>query len=276
MNKKCALLFSGGTDSTCAAAVLAKEDFREIHLLTFFEEGTKGSPMPLGNAEKLRAHFPHTTWHHRAISTDKIVRHLAYENYFRNLLSHGTFLLAMPGFSTLSWHIAAIAYCKKEGITVVGDGLTRELMHFPGHMDAVIRVFSGLYEAFGIRYVQPVRDWEVPPDRQFLDRLLIDHHLSADTPPTARTTGNYLYRLGIFSEPNVKGTATDRRMQHDCYPFVLFNIFVFWLWLPLLGYKRYERGIVSLFERKTNLALVLLKNHFAAPDNSKLNSILKC
>ena len=51
-SEKCAVLFSGGTDSTCAAALCA-ERFGEVHLLTFNELGTSATPVPSENAARL-------------------------------------------------------------------------------------------------------------------------------------------------------------------------------------------------------------------------------
>lgn len=225
------LLFSGGTDSTCAAALLA-ERFSELHLRTYFERGTARSPLPTGNAAKLRAHFPSLRFPHEAISTDCLVRAIAYHRYLSRLARHRLYVLATPGFSTLSWHVRTIVECRRLGVKYAADGLTRELMHFPGHMDTVLPHFRALYARFDITYENPVREWQIPRDQQFLDRLLVDRHgfvLDGVTPTKpARTTGQYLFEKGIFPHPNVKGSAYDREMQHDCYPFVLYNIFAFW------------------------------------------------
>ncbi|NUM89457.1 MAG: 7-cyano-7-deazaguanine synthase, partial [Bdellovibrionales bacterium] len=80
MSGSCVVLYSGGTDSTCVAALLA-ERFREIHLLTFYERGTEKSAVPRGNVEKLRQKFPLVSFVHELISTDRLVEFIAYENY---------------------------------------------------------------------------------------------------------------------------------------------------------------------------------------------------
>ncbi|MGE3260715.1 MAG: hypothetical protein AB7K68_02940 [Bacteriovoracia bacterium] len=251
---KCAVLFSGGTDSTCVAALLAASH-SEIHLLTFFEEGTKNSPIPKNNILLLEKKFPAVKFVHRVLSTDSLVKKISYEGYLKNLWRHGFFLLATPGFSTLSWHSTMIAYCRREGISAVADGLTRELMHFPGHMDAIIGLFRKFYAGFGIEYKNPVREWDIPPDQQFLDRLIVDHHAffsdaSLPEKKDAKTTGAYLFSLGLTPAPDVKGTDYDRRMQHDCYPFVLYNIFAFWMYLPFRPYAQFENRLASLFREK--------------------------
>jgi predicted subunit of tRNA(5-methylaminomethyl-2-thiouridylate) methyltransferase len=251
---KCVVLFSGGTDSTCVAALMA-EKFNEIHLLTFFESGTKDSPIPTKNIELLKEKFPKTTFLHQIISTTNLVKRLSYENYLSNIFRHGFYVLATPGFSTLSWHAKAIQYCKEAGVSFVADGQTKELLHFPGHMDRVIALFKDLYGRFGINYENPVREWDIPPDQQVIDRLIVGRHgyfVSPDgvSQEARRTTGDHLFSLGIFPHRNVKGSSLDKSMQHDCYPFVLYNVFAFWLMIPFLGQERFEMRMESLFKEK--------------------------
>lgn len=263
----CAVVYSGGTDSTCAAA-LAAERHAEVHLLTYFERGTDSSPRPVRNVERLRAAFPETRFRHETLSTDRLVRFLSYERYLRNIARHGLYILSTPGFSSLSWHVRTLIYCRENGIGRVYDGLTRELMHFPGHMDSVLARFREMYRRFGIVYENPVRDWEVPADVQFLDRLVVDQHgyrfPSEDAEAQRnRTTGRYLYEKGIFPHPDVKGSSFDREMQHDCYPFVLYNIMVFWVLLNWRDYDHVCSRMASLIGDKIEMIMPLIEEHLS-------------
>ncbi len=248
----CVILFSGGTDSTCVAAICA-EKHREIHLLTFEEAATKKSPLPMENVSRLKERFENVRFNHFMISTDRLVRRLAYLNYFKNLKKHGFFLLSTPGFSSLSWHLRTIVYCKKMGIDQVYDGMTQELLHFPGHMPKVRELIRQMYADHGIKFGSPVINWDVPPDQRFTDRLIVDRHgfsIYANAQPNRRTTGFYLYEKAILPHPNVKGSLFDRKMQHDCYPFVVFNIFVFWLFLSWKSFESYEIRMTALMADK--------------------------
>lgn len=271
-SKKAVVLYSGGTDSTCVAALLS-ERMEEIHLLTFYELGTRNSPSPVSNVEKLRGRFPNVHFVHHLISTDKLVRAISYDRYFYRLRKHGLFALATPGYSTLSWHLRCIIYAKEQGISYVADGQTRELMHFPGHMDEVIQEFKGLYARFGITYENPVRDWDVPRDQQFLDRLLVGRHgyVQADDGElvqTQKTTGNYLYQIGITPHRNVKGSAYDRIMQHDCYPFVLYNLFAFWHFIPMHSEEKFRQRTHQLFAELTERFGNMLESYLSNTGNA--------
>lgn len=274
-----AVLFSGGTDSTCAAA-LAAQRHNCIHLLTFIEHATRNSPLPTHNAHLLQARFPEVQFLSRAISVDRLVRFFWYERYVRTVRQYGLLALATPGFSSLSWHVRTIAYCLEHGITKVADGLTRELMHFPGHMDASVDMFRFLYAAFGITYENPVRDWPTPPDRQFIEQVLVNRHegefLLGDASTEGRkTTGQYLFDAGVFSQPNIKGSRRDFSMQHDCYPFSLYNIIAFWGFLSVEPYAIFCLRIEKLMKDKADEALRLLRDYAKNPASSQLAELLQ-
>jgi predicted subunit of tRNA(5-methylaminomethyl-2-thiouridylate) methyltransferase len=261
LDTTCALLYSGGTDSTCVAALLA-ERFDTLQLLTFYERGTRRSPLPHQNISRLKKHFSRTTFHHHVLSVDHLLQKLSYERYLTGLLRHDLFLLANPGFSSLSWHVRAIVFCMEHEITKISDGLTRELMHFPGHMDVFVQAIRNLYQHFGINYTNPIRTWDTPDDPQFLHRLIVDPHSPHGLPtPSRKTSGTYLYEKGLLPEPSVKGSSLDHAMQHACYPFVLFNLFVFWCYLSRHTYPEYEKRIASLFDEKIARVRVLLEEH---------------
>lgn len=251
--KSALILYSGGTDSTCAAA-LAAERFSEVHLVTFWERATRNSPIPTANAKILKKHFPETSLVTQYLQIDELVRFFSYERYPSTILKHGILALATPGYSSLAWHTSAIIYCREHDIKHVMDGLTRELMHFPGHMDAVVEQIRDMYAAYGISYSNPVRSWETPPDQQYLDKVIVGHAdigtLIAPQKLTRKTTGTYLYDRGIFPSPNIKGSPTDFLMQHDCYPFVLYNMIAFWIYLAFEPYEIFCSRISNLMADK--------------------------
>lgn len=274
----CLILYSGGTDSTCTAALMA-ERFSNIHLLTFYQGRGKNACGINDNIHSLERRFVHNRFIHKVISTTKLVRFISYNRYCRYFFKHKWLILSTCGFTTLSWHINAIVYCLENDIEVVADGLTKELMHFPGHMDAVIEVFRKLYDEFGIKYINPVRNWAIPPDRQFIDRLIVDQHgyffpREKSQAAKERTTGRYLYGLGIMPNPDVKGSPVDHGMQYECYPFILYNIMVFWIYLNFRPYEYLCRKMRNLFEEKADDMRILLKEYIANGKRNQLFSLL--
>ncbi len=257
---ECVILFSGGSDSFCTAA-LATETFDVIHLLTFYEEGTKNSPLPMTNVNKLREKYKNKTFHFSVFNIDKTVKFLCYHDYLNSLLKFKLLNLATPGLSSLSWHLTAIMYCQKNSIRFVFDGMTKELLHLPGHMPEIRNLFTELYLSFHITFKSLVIDWDVPEDQRFVDRLIVDRHGFALSPtkPT-RTTGQWLYEQNLLPSANVKGSNFDRLMQHDCYPFIVYNMMVFWYYEPLIGYEKYKERLIHFFKYKIAMAKNILEN----------------
>ena len=274
-----AVLYSGGTDSTCTAALMA-DQFKKVHLLTFYEHATRFSPVPHKNIALLGKRFPKTDFEHAYLSVDKLVKYFWYENYLKHLRENGFLVLSTCGFSTLSWHVRVIIYCLEHNITQVADGLTRELLHFPGHMDPIIHEFKHLYKTFGITYKNPVREYPVPEDQQFIDKLIVNRHggeyVLGDTLATQRkTTGQYLYSIGLFEKPNLKGSRKDFDMQHDCYPFALYNILAFWGYLSVEPYESFSERVHKIMKEKTAHAKHLIDSYTQSKEKSSLHLLLQ-
>ena len=74
-SEKVAILYSGGTDSTCAASILT-EKFREIHLITFKRLGFSCLENSNYNVNNLKEKFPNTIFIHRIISIDVLSKYI--------------------------------------------------------------------------------------------------------------------------------------------------------------------------------------------------------
>lgn len=250
MNNDCVVLFSGGTDSLCSAA-LAAEKHNRVHLLTFYEEATKNSPWPLENKKRLQKKYGEEKFSLAVFSTDRIVKELSYRNFFASVRKFKFLNLATPGISSLSWHTRAIKYCIDHDIKIVYDGMTKELLHLPGHMPEIRSLFMELYSSFGIEFSSMVIDWDVPEDQRFMDRLIVDRHGFTIAPEKkSRTTGEWLFEREILPHKNVKGSEFDRLMQHDCYPFIVYNMLVFWFYEPLIGLENFKLKLREFMQSK--------------------------
>jgi hypothetical protein len=187
-------------------------------------------------------------------------------------------MLATCGFSSLSWHVRTVIYCLEHDIKLVADGLTKELVHFPGHMDEVIELLREFYKKFGIEYVNPVRSWGVPEDRQFVDQMIVNMHggefmLGDANTSSRKTTGQFLFREGFFPSPNVKGSKLDFSMQHDCYPFALYNIVAFWGFLSYCSYPEYCHRVARLMREKLEDAAEWVEDY---KKHGKESTLAKC
>ncbi len=256
-NDSCIVLFSGGTDSLCAAA-LAAQSYQSIHLLTCFDRTTKNSPIPTQSVKLLKRHFPTNEIKLFKCNTDQIVKNLSYSRFFKFFFKYRLLQTASCAHTSLSWHITAMIHSQTYGISRVQDGLTREMLHLPGHMDEFIQLMKHYYEQFQIEYSNPVRDWDVPEEQQLVDRFIINRHgflFPSEENAKLKTTGQYLFKMGILKQPNIKGSSLDRSLQHDCYPFVLYNIILFWFYLNIGTFEKFKSRLINMITDKFDLFL---------------------
>lgn len=249
--KEIAVLYSGGTDSTCAAAMIA-DNFDRVHLLTCSRFGVFSISHIGYNVSRLKAKFGNDKFVHRTVNIDKLFKAVSYSRFFSSLAGHGFFLLTTCGFCKLTMHIRCIVYCLDHGIAHVCDGANRNSDHSPDQIREFVDELKKLYARYGIEYSAPVYEMAHPGDIGWLDKLGVDGLCTdnARESGTAQTTGDVLYRMGIFPERNVKGAAEDRRMQARCFQLVLSNIFAHWLYVPGHGMDEYKKKCVDLYRTK--------------------------
>jgi len=273
------ILFSGGTDSTLAAALMA-DKFEKIFLVTFDRYGFFSIENTKLNAQKLAEKYGRDKFIHQIINIDRLTQYVFYERYLHNIFQHGFFLLSICGLCKLAMHIAAIVFCIEHKIGHVCDGANQGMSLFPAQMRDVIKEIKHMYADFHIDYSNPVYDFDSPPDAGFLDRLHFDRVLSntQDAVPgeeaVGKTTGCQLYALGLMPSEIVKGTALDRKMQARCFQFILFNIFVQWYYLYDHSYDEYVKATCRFYKEKIVHLTDIIKEYEQAGSQSKLYKLL--
>ena len=78
------VLFSGGSDSTLAAAVMC-EQFDKVHLLTYFHPGLPFAERSKINAKRLAKRYGKDKIRHKLINFESIFKHLYYKTYLRDV-----------------------------------------------------------------------------------------------------------------------------------------------------------------------------------------------
>lgn len=152
--------YSGGTDSTLAAALMA-ERFRKVHLLTF--ASSEKIPLQLVRSdprssvvhlEALRKKYGQDKFEHHIIPMSAL-RDRVYFNHYQPLFPEKNYLrVSFCPACTMAMHLETIAYCRNRGIHHVSDGGNAENGRFesqtqhPANLEAVQR----FYARFGIAY----------------------------------------------------------------------------------------------------------------------------
>ncbi|MFH2203256.1 MAG: 7-cyano-7-deazaguanine synthase [Elusimicrobiota bacterium] len=254
------VLFSGGTDSTLAAA-LAAESGRKIHLVTYDRFGLYSTGNTRRAAQGLSEKFGADKVTHTVLRYDGLFRHASYERYLSNLTRHGFFVLSTCGLCKLAMHIRTIVYCLDHGFKNVCDGANKGMDLFPAQMDCVIDELKKLYARFGIAYTNPVFDYEPPAEDGFLEKDNLALIKPAQEEPRAdgeKTAGRRLRELGLAPADNIKGTAYDRERQPRCFQFILFNVFAKKYYLASHSLEEYREATLGFFRDKISRYAALL------------------
>lgn len=249
--KEIAVLYSGGTDSTCAAILMLKE-FDTVHLLTFQRFGIFHVENVLSNIEKIKARFPDKKIVHKIINVDKLFKKISYSKYLYYLKKYGFFMLTTCGLCKLAMHIQALIYCQENNVSYVCDGANKRAGggNFPLQMRKIISEVREMYSRFGITYFTPVFDFEEPDEIGWIDKLGLREKVKNKIKTPKNTSGKILFDFNFFSEENIKGTKEDRSMQPRCFQLVLFNVFLHWYFLPRYGKPRYKQMTVDFYKEK--------------------------
>ena len=263
-----AILYSGGSDSSCAAAIMANE-FNVIHLLTFDRLGFSQIENSNFNLETFRNKFPQTVFIHKIINVDRLAKFISCENSFKDLFKYGFFVLSNCIICGLINHFRMLLYCLDNNINNVADGSTREWPFFPTHMEKVILEFKNMYANFNIQYHTPVYDFETPPFIRLIDKVYPVRGIEGESGSGniyKKTTGNYLFQSGIFPSADVKGTQLDHHIQPHCLQFILHHVYLYWYFMAWHNYEDFEAVTLRFIRDKLNRLMKLVENN---PDKIK-------
>ncbi len=268
-----AVLYSGGTDSTLVAC-LAAERFEQVHLVTFHRLGMFAVEHSEHNLAKLRERYPGRIVRPEIMSVDALFRHVSYERYLSDLLRFRGQLLTTCGLCKLAMHLRTLVYCVEHGVGVVQDGANANMNIFPMQMAPVLEQLRAVYARAGIRYENPVFDYEDDQGTSFGSFLwgLSPRRAEAEA-SRKRTTGRELYERGLLPEPDVKGKAHDKAMQGRCYQFALFNLWARWWALERYGLEEYQRRSLAYYEHKLQRAIPLVDDLLADSEGSLLRRL---
>lgn len=257
MTKEAVVLFSGGTDSTLTAALMA-EEFDKIHLITYDRFGIFQVENSKKNAQKLVDKFGKDKFVHKVINFDKVFQKVSYQNYLKNLIKFGFMNLSTCGLCKLSMHVMTIIYCLEFQIQRVSDGANKGMDVFPAQMDSVLDELRGMYEKFGIEYTNPVYEIDPPEEKSLIkdENMAFIHNniygaKSEEQKRTGgKTTGELLYDMGLSPEANVKGSRYDQKRQPRCFQFMLFSFYYNKWYLPIKGNSEYKKETTTFFKSK--------------------------
>lgn len=219
-----AILFSGGSDSTLAAAMFA-ERFDHVTLLTFDRFSFIGArDYTKINYENLVKIYGKKKISHEILPVGKYHKEICYQNYFKLGLRYKLGIVALA-FSKLSMHWRAAEYTLQNGINNIGDGMVPYMhMYTDQNEDIALNKLKEFYKSIGITYENPLYNGDL-----------------------YKNTEQRLYAKGITNQPLIRGTEKDRQVYYA--EQVLFALFLKY-YVGRHGQKKYEEVVGAIYRDK--------------------------
>lgn len=225
MKKPALVHFSGGSDSTLCAALLA-EEHAQVHLLTYDRVSFIGSrDYTSQNYERLCRIYGKDKFVRRVVGIDALHSAICYRGYL-GLVREFKFAVNALAFSKLAMHWYSAAYALKNGIAVVADGAVPYMRLYPDQNEKIcLEPLRAMYAGFGIEYRNPVYGF---PDG----------------------VEQALYDKGVTEHPSVRGTESDRQVFYS--EQVLLALFLKYE-LSVRGMEGYEERVGRLFRNRIGM-----------------------
>lgn len=232
--------FSGGSDSTLAAA-LAAERFQKVHLLTVNHDGIKNAERAEGQIKNLKRRYGQEKIAIYRTDIRELLRGIYYDNYLKNIVRFGTHVAAFSCVACkMAMDVETAVYNLSNGVRYIFDGQQRENQMWPMQMESIIEIMYGFFGEYGLIYECPVYDIE-RTDKVLHEKGVTD-------------VSDVKFRAILRRDPeSAYETATERSYQGSCYGGTIPNIFLTGYYIPVWGQQRHEVRSVNYYKEKLNL-----------------------
>ncbi len=154
-----AIMFSGGTDSTLAAALMLEEG-RDVHLLTF----NPGFVLFIGNsrynAGRLKEVYGDHRVTHAIMNNVANTKEILWNEIKHDLKEFGFNMNALVCLGCrMAMHTGAVIYCLENGIPYLVDGSIADQSTIPEQLQSTLERHREFYrETFGMHHRSPIYD----------------------------------------------------------------------------------------------------------------------
>ncbi len=202
-----AILFSGGTDSTLAAALMLDEG-RDVTLLTFDPGFVLFLDNASNNARRLQLRYGADRVRQEIIDNTEPTQRILFGDKVADLREYGFNMSALVCLGCrMAMHARAIIYCLENEVPYLVDGSIADQSTVPEQLPSVLQRHRRFYrEEFGIHHRSPIYD-ESRSDRRLAEMgmdgqkdlkrqfILFDTQGTCPFGVTADVYGRMFYRL---------------------------------------------------------------------------------
>lgn len=254
--EQAAVMFSGGTDSTLAAAIGA-ETFKKVHLLTFHTSQMSHWERSRIGAQVLIGRYGADKVIHRIIDNDALFRKLHFSNYFMDLKKYGLYLtcLVCPACG-VGFQVRSLVYCRKYGCRYLWDGLQSE--------GASEHIYPGLHPDIQGGITELYRDYDVIRESPVYHISRTDYALYEKGLTDRRGLKlRALLDVDMQTEGYKKQLKLWHRTQADCVGNVVGLMYLVSAFLPRYGHEANKELMGSYFAERIEMARGFLERYFA-------------
>lgn len=217
-------LYSGGADSTFAAARLA-EVFPKVIMNTFQRFGFLALQFPAVHVDKLNKRFPETEFKHQTIQCGKFYKEVEEFEFSMNKKKHKSLVFASCGHCKTALHWRNLIFCIQNGIKYAADGAVVGAEQFAEQNPRILMPeLAAMYGHFGVTLIHPT--WQ-----------------------EGLSTEDALYELGIIDNPKLKMTTEERQVV--CTQHIMFAM-AMRVYLETKTFQEYEKEAHDYLATKVN------------------------
>ena len=165
--REIALMFSGGIDSTVAAAKLA-ETHERVHLLTWRNgHGHWGFSRVRRRAEEVASRYPPGRVVHQLADIRDLFRELAIATMVADAREYGGHFVWCLGCK-LAMHAASLRYCLQNGLSTMADGSAADTDEMVEQSLIALSLTYQMYADHGVEFTAPVYEMTRDEKRAWL------------------------------------------------------------------------------------------------------------
>lgn len=153
MEKRCAVLFSGGLDSSLAVCKMIEQGY-DVELLHFDQGSLLSNNLPNIRMSEIQRAYPSSSISMHEINASGIFRRIALTTLEHDIIKHNVSLVCMG--CKLAMHVCAAIYCIRNNISIVADGSTKRQERYAEQRMIAIDFIKAIYSTYKIAYTNPI------------------------------------------------------------------------------------------------------------------------
>lgn len=157
MEKICAVLFSGGLDSSLAVCKMIEKGYN-VELLHFDQGALISNDLISIRYNELKKVYTDCIKDLNSFNVSGLFRRIALVSLEEDIKKYNVSLVCVG--CKLAMHIQSILFCEKNKIQCIADGSTERQKKYGEQRKVALDFIKGLYSEYGITYMNPVYSLE--------------------------------------------------------------------------------------------------------------------